>query len=96
MSRVLVAVLWLCADTPQSRAQDPYRFYGGEVEGKATNAAIEACQYRELIEKRRCNASMNKSRCFEDLHEECRQRFSSQEDDAVPDDPSAQPEKGRR
>jgi hypothetical protein len=64
---------------PLTAAQDPYDFYGGEVEADRKNPAIEACEYEELVEKQRCNKSLNKSSCIPRVREECRERFGDEE-----------------
>ncbi len=63
----------------KSAAQEPYRFYGGDVEGEGKSPAVEACEYEELVEGQRCNRALNKTRCIESVREECRERAKSQE-----------------
>jgi hypothetical protein len=94
MSRVLVTLCFCACSVPA--LADPYRYFGGKVEGEAKNEAMEACEYRELVEARRCNERINKSQCIEDVHEECRQRFSAQAGDAVPGEPGTPAERKPR
>jgi len=55
---------------------EPYTYYGGAVDAQEKSAAIEQCEYRELVEERRCNRSLNKSRCISEVHAECVARFT--------------------
>lgn len=50
---------------------EPYRFYGGDVDRSAKDAAVEACEYRVLVEERRCNETLNKTACIARVHEQC-------------------------
>ena len=56
-------------------AQEPYTFYGGDIDTERKNPAIEACEYDELVEKQRCNESLNKTACIAEVLEECRARY---------------------
>lgn len=49
----------------------PYRFYGGSVDREEKNAAVEACEYRLLVEEQRCNDALNKTACIARVHEAC-------------------------
>jgi hypothetical protein len=86
MSRVLIS-LCFCACSLSALA-DPYRYFGGEVEGEAKNEAIEACEYQALVEEQRCNERINKSKCIEDVHAACRQRFAAQIEEASRGEPA--------
>ena len=55
---------------------EPYSYYGGEIESEAKNAAIEACEYRVLVEEQRCNRRANKTACIKEVHSECREEYS--------------------
>ncbi|MFT4768783.1 MAG: hypothetical protein ACI8RN_001922 [Glaciecola sp.] len=61
-----------------SAQTDPYTYYGGEIEAEAKNAAIEACEYRVLIEEQRCNRRANKTSCIKEVHSECREEFADE------------------
>lgn len=54
---------------------EPYRYYGGEIETEAKNTAIEACEYRLLVEEQRCNRRANKTACIKEVHKECREEY---------------------
>ncbi|WOJ92805.1 hypothetical protein R0135_13565 [Congregibacter variabilis] len=57
---------------------EPYSYYGGDIESEAKNAAIEACEYRVLVEEQRCNRRANKSACIKEVHSECREKHSDE------------------
>lgn len=61
-----------------SEQTDPYTYYGGEIETEAKNAAIEACEYRVLVEEQRCNRRANKTACIKEVHSECRKEFTDE------------------
>jgi hypothetical protein len=61
-----------------SAQTDPYTYYGGEIETEAKNAAIEACEYRVLVEEQRCNRRANKTACIKEVHSECRKEFTDE------------------
>jgi hypothetical protein len=61
---------------------DPYTYYGGEIETEAKNEAIEACEYRVLVEEQHCNQRANKTACIKEVHSQCREEFA---DDAAKD-----------
>lgn len=86
---LLAGVITLCA-LPASA--DRYSYYGGTIDTQEKNAAIEACEYTELVEKQRCNGRMNKSDCIKEIHRECRERFSDPAADPAdpPSDPRSQ------
>lgn len=71
--RSLLLGLSLCLSLPVSLSLSaaPYTYFGGEVDSKQKNAAIEQCEYRVLVEEQRCNKSLNKSQCIRDVHAEC-------------------------
>jgi hypothetical protein len=71
LTGILVASSAACGQ--EREPAEPYRFYGGEVDrSTATDPAVEACEYRLLVEERRCNETLNKSACIARVHEECR------------------------
>ncbi len=88
----LLAALIL-AYIPLAAAQDPYDFYGGEVEAERKNPAIEACEYEELVEKQRCNKSLNKTSCIPRVREECRERYGDEEPPATEEDEDSRPQR---
>jgi hypothetical protein len=56
---------------PSLAYADPYSYFGGEIEVREKNPAIEDCEYRVLVEEQRCNNSLYKSQCIRDVHAEC-------------------------
>jgi|GEM_PF-4640304 len=67
---------------------EPYSYYGGEIDADEKNAAVEACEYRVLVEEQRCNTSLNKTECIKDVHAECLREFGPE----VIDDPDERDE----
>ena len=59
------------APAQEAESPSPYRFYGGDVDRTAKNAAVEACEYRVLVEEQRCNETLNKTACIAQVHEAC-------------------------
>ena len=70
-------------------APDRYSYFGGEVDAEEKNAAVEACEYRELVELRRCNERVNKSACIDAVHAACLREFGP--DAEAGEDDEAQP-----
>lgn len=70
---LFLAAILLAPVSPAQEAEpaSPYRFYGGEVDQAAKNAAVEACEYRVLVEEQRCNEAINKTACIARVHGEC-------------------------
>lgn len=64
-----LAAAGLFAQDPEPT--EPYRFYGGDVDRSAKDAAVEACEYRTLVEEQRCNETLNKTACIARVHEKC-------------------------
>ncbi|MEM9314128.1 MAG: hypothetical protein AAGA95_05825 [Pseudomonadota bacterium] len=73
-SRGVATVLFFVTASMSAAAQEPYRFYGGDVDSDGKTPAMEACEYEELVEKQRCNRSLNKSSCIDAVRRECRER----------------------
>jgi hypothetical protein len=71
----------------QGYAQEPYTFYGGDIKAERKNPAIEACEYEELVEKQRCNDSLNKGACIDRIRAECREKHG----DPQPEPPDPEP-----
>jgi hypothetical protein len=59
------------AHAQEAQPTAPYRFFGGAIERREKNAAVEACEYRVLVEEQRCNGALNKSACIARVHEAC-------------------------
>ncbi|MEO1078731.1 MAG: hypothetical protein AAFY29_04180 [Pseudomonadota bacterium] len=72
--RGMATALLLVTASMSATAQDPYRFYGGDVDTDGKTPAMEACEYEELVEKQRCNRSLNKTSCIDAVRKECRER----------------------
>ncbi|MEE4277587.1 MAG: hypothetical protein V2I82_03875 [Halieaceae bacterium] len=81
LCRTLAALL-LGSASSYALAQRPYHFYGGDVSGEGTNAAIEACEYDRLVEKHTCNNALNKNACFDRVRAACRATFADWSGDA--------------
>lgn len=87
--RFTALLAWLSYGSASAIA-DPYSYYGGDVDAKAKNRAIEACEYERLVEDQACNASFNKTDCISKVHQECADRYaepnSSVEQEKATDD----------
>ncbi len=64
------------APLASAQTEEPYSYYGGEIDVEEKNAAIEACEYQLLVEEQRCNLRANKSRCIKEVHRECREEYA--------------------
>ncbi|MEO0436128.1 MAG: hypothetical protein AAF098_04405 [Pseudomonadota bacterium] len=78
------ALALLCFGSSLAGA-DPYSYYGGDVDAKEKNRAIEACEYERLVEAQACNSSFNKTDCISKVHEECAKRHAVQRSGIVDD-----------
>jgi len=83
----------LCAGlaAPLSGAQEPDRVYGSKIVGEAKSAAVEDCEYEELVEKQSCNTRLNKTSCIDEVIEACARRFAPP-DSETPAEPQPQPQ----
>lgn len=62
--------------TAVSAQTEPYNIYGGNIETETKNAAVEACEYQELVEAQRCNRRANKTTCIKEVHRDCREKHA--------------------
>jgi hypothetical protein len=62
--------------TPALAQPDPYTYYGGKIDAAGKNAAVEECEYQELVENQRCNERVNKTECIREVHAQCKERYA--------------------
>ncbi|MFK8041074.1 hypothetical protein [Congregibacter sp.] len=85
-SMLLISVMGSMFSGSLLAQTEPYSYYGGEISTEEKNEAIEACEYQVLVEEQRCNRRANKSACIEEVHLECREKYSDTAANEIPED----------